>query len=50
MTVRPEIVIAGRKIGPAHACSDRRSLRQSLGNLDVAREMVRQAKLAALMR
>ena len=47
MTVRPEIAIAGRKIGPAHACYViAEACDNHLGNLDVAKEMVRQAKLA----
>jgi sialic acid synthase SpsE len=47
MTTHPEIGTAGREIGSAHpsyviteACDNH------LGNLDVAKEMVRQAKLA----
>jgi sialic acid synthase SpsE len=47
MTVSPEINIAGRKIGPTSACYViAEACDNHLGNLDVAKEMVRQAKLA----
>ena len=47
MTALPEIAIAGRKIGPAHPCFIiAEGCDNHLGNLAVAKEMVRQAKLA----
>ncbi len=47
MTTRPEIAIAGRKIGPAHPCYViAEACDNHLGNLNVAKEMVRQARLA----
>src|SRR5258708_6378869 len=48
MTSRPEIAIAGGKIGPGFACYVMaEACDNHLGNLDVAMEMVRQAKLAS---